>query len=494
MSNNKNRNFIPQTSNVHKNKNVKKKPAFYITLCLMIFWTIGSIFCIIATAKSFSSSEIKTVSADTVSEPTTYYSGEINYNYTGTAVQGWRFSGSGKATSAFGSPIRINFTGDSYFEGEYYFYFVYHHNSDSALPGAPRLRTAGNSYENLSSSSSDIISGNLYYSYYCSLNAGYSFFSLNTSIGTVWNDFDFYIIITDNIKYNKVIPFLYIQGAFNSDYDKGYENGFYDGMEQSATGISDLFTGSTVEYVATYGTDNTYKSTFSPDISGNVLSFGTLPGAPDSLKNAEQNLVYDSLTIYLNTSIPIDLRIFTFSGFPVGTVVTVVGTLTDSSSEGQYSLLTNSNNILYYFDYDFKPVYSFKSIRKIIIESSYYSFSSAGSAYDLLNYSLYSKITMLSVQPVSSLAFNDGYEKGSNDTRESLYNSWYLDRYNAGYNAGVESSSNHSFLSLMGAVVDAPIKALSGLLNFDVLGFNMLNFFYALCTCALIIAVVRMIL
>lgn len=491
MSNNKNRNFIPQNGNVHKNKNVKKKPAFYITLCLMIFWTIGSIFGIIATVKSFSSSDMKTVSADEY-EPTTYFSGEINYNYTGSAVQGWRFSGSGKATPAFGSPIRINFIGDSYFEGTYYLYLVY--NNSSPIPGAPRLRTAGGSYQDLSTSSAQVVSGMLLYSYYTELNAGYTFLSLSTSIGTVWSDFDFYIIITDNIKYNKEIPFLYVQGAFNTDYDKGYTNGFYDGMEQAATGINDLFVGSTVEYHATYGVDSTYMSTFSPDISGNVLSFGTLPGAPDSLKNAEQNFVYDSLSIYLNTSIPIDLRIFTFSGFPVGTLVTVVGTLTDSSSEGQYSLLTNSNNILYYFDYDTKPVYSFKSIRKIIIGSSYYSFNGSGSAYELLNYSLYSKITLLTVQPVSSLAFNDGYEKGSSDTRENLYNFWYLDRYNAGYNAGVESSGKHSFLSLMGAVVDAPIKALSGLLNFDVLGFNMLNFFYALCTCALIIAVVRMIL
>lgn len=492
MSNNKNRNFISQNGNVHKNKNVKKNPAFYITLCLMIFWTIGSIFGIVATAKSFSSSDMKIVSADTVSEPTTYYSGEINYNYTGSSVQGWRFSGSGKATPAFGSPVRINFVGDSYFQGTYFIYFVY--AISAPLPGSPRLRSGSNTYQEFYTSSSQEIAGHYYNSYYTQLDGGYSFFSLNTSIGTVWKNFDFYIIITEGLDYNKEIPFLYIQGAFNSDYDKGYDNGFYDGMEQSATGISDLFVGSTVEYIATYGNDSTYKTTFAPDISGNILSFGTLSGAPDSLKNAEQNLVYDSLTIYLNTSIPIDLRIFTFSGFPVGSVVTVVGTLTDSFSEGQYSLLTNSNNILYYFDYNFKPVYSFKSISKIIIESTYYSFNSSSSAYDLLNYSLYSKITMLSIQPVSALSFNDGYEKGSSDTRESLYNSWYLDRYNAGYNAGVESSGNHSFLSLMGAVVDAPIKALSGLLNFDVLGFNMLNFFYALCTCALIIAVIRMIL
>lgn len=81
-----------------------------------------------------------------------------------------------------------------------------------------------------------------------------------------------------------------------------------------------------------------------------------------------------------------------------------------------------------------------------------------------------------------SEGYKDGYSVGSSTG------------YNAGYSKGVENAGKYTFLSLLGAVVDAPLQAVSGMLNFNLLGFNMLNFFYALLTCALVIAVIRLIL
>lgn len=94
--------------------------------------------------------------------------------------------------------------------------------------------------------------------------------------------------------------------------------------------------------------------------------------------------------------------------------------------------------------------------------------------------------------------YDYGYEIGlgsaNNDTYQNGFNIGKKQGYSQGYNAGVESANKYTFLSLISSVVDAPIKALSGLLNFNILGFNMLDFFYALITLAVIIAVLRLIL
>ena len=102
----------------------------------------------------------------------------------------------------------------------------------------------------------------------------------------------------------------------------------------------------------------------------------------------------------------------------------------------------------------------------------------------------------------SNESFTDGYNKGQVDgynkgliqgAKEPTQNAY--DRgYEAGKIAGISSANDYTFLGLLGAVVDAPLTALTGLLNFDLLGFNMANFFYALVTCALIIFVVRLLL
>lgn len=82
--------------------------------------------------------------------------------------------------------------------------------------------------------------------------------------------------------------------------------------------------------------------------------------------------------------------------------------------------------------------------------------------------------------------YNSGYKEG--------YSVGSSTGYNRGYSDGVKAAGEYTFLSLLGSVVDAPLQAVSGMLNFNLLGFNMLNFFYALLTCALVIAVIRLIL
>lgn len=63
--------------------------------------------------------------------------------------------------------------------------------------------------------------------------------------------------------------------------------------------------------------------------------------------------------------------------------------------------------------------------------------------------------------------------------------------YDKGYSAGSSDSGANSFLSLITAVVDAPINAFTSLLNFDILGFNVKNVVLSLLTAALVIACIR---
>lgn len=63
--------------------------------------------------------------------------------------------------------------------------------------------------------------------------------------------------------------------------------------------------------------------------------------------------------------------------------------------------------------------------------------------------------------------------------------------FEAGRIAGMNSSEEANFLTLFGALFDAPIQAISGLLNFEVLGFNLWSFITALISVSLVIFVVR---
>lgn len=71
------------------------------------------------------------------------------------------------------------------------------------------------------------------------------------------------------------------------------------------------------------------------------------------------------------------------------------------------------------------------------------------------------------------------------------YNQGQQAGYNKGYSAGISDGGSNSFLSLITAVVDAPVTAFTSLLNFDILGFNVKNVVLSLLTAALVIACIR---
>ena len=121
------------------------------------------------------------------------------------------------------------------------------------------------------------------------------------------------------------------------------------------------------------------------------------------------------------------------------------------------------------------------------------------------NYDLYSKYQY---DTNYTNGKNDGITIGENNIKnnpnnydlytQTQYDSNYTNGknigYSTGYNKGVAESNDYTFLGLIGSVIDAPIQAFTNLFNFDLLGFNLLNFVRALFTLTVIIIVARFIL
>ena len=88
------------------------------------------------------------------------------------------------------------------------------------------------------------------------------------------------------------------------------------------------------------------------------------------------------------------------------------------------------------------------------------------------------------------VGYDHGYDTGHHDGQQSGYSQGY----NAGYNKGAISGADYSFLGLIGAVVDAPINAFQGLLDFDILGVNMSSFVMAMFSLCFIFLLLKLVL
>lgn len=106
----------------------------------------------------------------------------------------------------------------------------------------------------------------------------------------------------------------------------------------------------------------------------------------------------------------------------------------------------------------------------------------------------------LTKDSIYDIAYNDGYNqgeskgynKGYGEGRNSGYTLGKTEGYNTGFNDG--ATSDHSFLGLFSAIVDAPIKAFTGLFDFEILGFNIKTLIMSLFTLAVIIVVIKLVL
>lgn len=88
----------------------------------------------------------------------------------------------------------------------------------------------------------------------------------------------------------------------------------------------------------------------------------------------------------------------------------------------------------------------------------------------------------------SQAAYNNGFSAGVNSVNK---NDIFNQGYTKGFRDGGSKSSNYTFMSLLGAVIDAPISAFTGMFDFTLLGVNLRSFILAMLTLAIVIVLIR---
>lgn len=87
--------------------------------------------------------------------------------------------------------------------------------------------------------------------------------------------------------------------------------------------------------------------------------------------------------------------------------------------------------------------------------------------------------------------YNEGYDIGYDEGNNYGYNYGHNLGYNDGYEAGSYNAEHYTFLSLIGAVVDAPLGAFKSMFDFDILGVNMTGFLLSLFSISIILVVIK---
>lgn len=88
--------------------------------------------------------------------------------------------------------------------------------------------------------------------------------------------------------------------------------------------------------------------------------------------------------------------------------------------------------------------------------------------------------------------YNSGYSEGESVGYNNGYNVGQNVGYNNGYSAGMEDSNQYTFLSLLSATIDAPIKYFQSLFNFELLGVNLQGFLTGLFTLCVIVTIFKL--
>lgn len=92
--------------------------------------------------------------------------------------------------------------------------------------------------------------------------------------------------------------------------------------------------------------------------------------------------------------------------------------------------------------------------------------------------------------------FDAGYNQGKLDGELSGYNTGYNSGYNDGYfygyDVGSNSTNQYTFSNLLTAVVEAPVNVLISLLDFNIMGYNLLSIVVGLLSLGVIVVIIKL--
>lgn len=167
--------------------------------------------------------------------------------------------------------------------------------------------------------------------------------------------------------------------------------------------------------------------------------------------------------------------------FSVGLLDSYFG---DSSYYESYILFVDSNNNTFQLGWRVPKSWSTPNGTYSVVRGRY--------GYSNRTYFLSSSLS-------DNEAYNAGLDAGSYQGSLTGFQSGYTTGYTKGYDVGEEAGKiigrneahQFTFFNLFGAIFDVPIAVLTGMLNFDLLGINLLSFVTAILTLALILRLIR---
>lgn len=264
------------------------------------------------------------------------------------------------------------------------------------------------------------------------------------------------------------------QSGYDEGYADGYDEGYNNGLADEVYTASQAFKSSGYNYVSALSPGTSTRFEAEKAIGALVSDYENVNIPLSGLYFAASDLVADdsggSLVLPLDYGSSVGDTVYelysssqyamTFNNYvemaqwlidnPMDNLVLIPSNINNPSSDGIY------------------PVYFVMNDRSLIERFV----SGAGAAYDLGYQG----------------GYNAGYDVGDGDG--------YNRGYGVGFNDGQTDalSGNYTFLGLIGSVIDAPISAFRGLLDFELLGVNMSSFVLAVMSLCVIIVIIRMVL
>lgn len=104
-----------------------------------------------------------------------------------------------------------------------------------------------------------------------------------------------------------------------------------------------------------------------------------------------------------------------------------------------------------------------------------------------------SSMVLSRVTPINEKVYDSGFIAGQNSMSGAIENA-RQQGFAEAQKMFDNGNTDYSFFGLISAVIDAPIKAVRGLLNFDILGVNMFSFVTSLFSLAVVLMIVKLLL
>lgn len=221
-------------------------------------------------------------------------------------------------------------------------------------------------------------------------------------------------------------------------------------------------------------------STYNPD---NVDLF-------ERTKNIRLNIAYRYTDTFISdvyeTNSDVDWDYYTFG----------MTRYDSDTSNGEFYLYSNG---VQYINYNSSYLFSFYSTKLGLLCQVVIASFTGNTAYSIA-FPRFANQTFYFDGKIADSSYSNGYNQGKaaglSEAKSKVDKSSqsYITGKKVGYAEGIKDGGDYSFFGLISAVVDVPISAFKGLLNFNLFGIDMSGLYLSLFTLCIIIMVVKLLL